>query len=65
MRAGRPIPAILATGDTGPSLGKLNLGEVHTVRKPVDADKLILLARQLLEPKPPARSGHVSRDTDG
>jgi two-component system CheB/CheR fusion protein len=59
-RLGRLIPGILATGDTGSSMSKLHIDKVETVSKPVDADKLILLARRLLEPKPRPEGEPVS-----
>ncbi|MGO8854967.1 MAG: CheR family methyltransferase [Steroidobacteraceae bacterium] len=55
-RSGRIIPAILATGDTGPSVRTLGIGDLHRVSKPVDATILITLVQRLLASKPPSEA---------
>jgi two-component system CheB/CheR fusion protein len=59
-RGGRSIPAILATGDTGSSMGRLNIENLHLISKPVDANALIGLVHQLLE----SRSRSKEADAD-
>jgi CheY-like chemotaxis protein len=53
--SGRITPAILATGDTGPSVRTLGIGDLHRVSKPVDATILITLVQRLLASKPAAK----------
>ncbi len=55
-RSGRIIPAILATGDTGPSVRTLGIGDLHRVSKPVDATILITLVQRLLASNPPSEA---------
>ncbi len=59
-RLGRQVAAILVTGDTGTSMHQLQIENVEMVSKPVDANKLILLARRLLGTKPQPECNRVS-----
>ena len=54
-RKGRFIPAIMATGDTGPSARVPGIDEVQSLSKPVDPTVLIADLRRLLEGQRPSQ----------
>ena len=45
---GRPVPAILVSGDTSTEMDKINSANLVVMNKPVDPEKLISVARELL-----------------
>jgi PAS domain S-box-containing protein len=45
---GHQLPAILVSGDTSSEMDKINTEKIVVMNKPVDPDKLIAMARQLL-----------------
>ncbi|MGI9284470.1 MAG: PAS domain S-box protein [Pseudomonadales bacterium] len=47
-RLGHTIPAILVTGDTSPSIGEFDIEDVQVLNKPIKANELLALLRQLL-----------------
>jgi hypothetical protein len=56
-RTRRFISAILATGDTGRSMGSLGIDDVHSVSEPVDAAVvLIALVQRLRESRRPSQA---------
>jgi PAS domain S-box-containing protein len=45
---GHQVPAILVSGDTSPEMDKVNSENIVVMKKPVNPDKLIIQARQLI-----------------
>ena len=48
-RSGREIPAIIATGDTSPGIGAIDLSALKILSKPIDTAQLLKIAQKLLE----------------
>lgn len=42
------IPAILVTGDTSPTIGRIDCENVRVMTKPLDAEELLEIIRQLI-----------------
>ena len=48
QRLQRTVPAILVTGDTSPSVGRVTLAALQTMSKPIDTNRLLTVASTLL-----------------
>jgi PAS domain S-box-containing protein len=61
---GRDVPAILVTGDTSPSVVEVALAGLATMNKPVDVNRLLTVAENLIAAAPRAAAARRSDELE-